>query len=282
MVKPLANYLQLVPAEPFPPGWKRRLYGRHGCPPLLQTSHFLLANNDLQIKFRFVPDHDVPSGKLPPPNPLLSGLHFRGHLPHLKKEGAAYFVTFRLADSLPAGEIVRLKQERQAILEQSRAAKRPLTWHEEQQLLAWYCDRVESLLDAGRGACWLSQPAVADLVADALRFFAGQRYELRAWVVMPNHVHAIVWPMPGHILSDILHSWKSFTSKRAQQILPMRDKANRLIIGFAMMRNAHGWRPMWKIIPAPPVCASDPRIGNAGALATGSGKSRSGRHPCLP
>ena len=225
MVKPLANYLQLVPAEPFPPGWKRRLYGRHGCPPLLQTSHFLLANNDLQIKFRFVPDHDVPSGKLPPPNPLLSGLHFRGHLPHLKKEGAAYFVTFRLADSLPAGEIVRLKQERQAILEQSRAAKRPLTWHEEQQLLAWYCDRVESLLDAGRGACWLSQPAVADLVADALRFFAGQRYELRAWVVMPNHVHAIVWPMPGHILSDILHSWKSFTSKRAQQILPMRDKA---------------------------------------------------------
>jgi hypothetical protein len=34
-------------------------------------------------------------------NPLLSGVHTRGYLPHVKREGASYFVTFRLADSLP-------------------------------------------------------------------------------------------------------------------------------------------------------------------------------------
>jgi type I restriction enzyme R subunit/putative DNA methylase len=94
-----------------------------------------------------------------------------------------------------------------------------LTWHEEGQLLAWYCDKVEGLLDAGHGACWLSKPSVADLVADALKIFAGQRYELRSWVVMPNHVHAVVWPMPGQVLSKILHSWKSFTSKPANRLL---------------------------------------------------------------
>jgi REP element-mobilizing transposase RayT len=152
-------------------------------------------------------------------NPLVSGLHFRGKLPHLKKAGVIYFVTFRLADSLPAHEVARLKHERQVILEQARAAKSPLTWHEEEQLLSWYCDKVETLLDAGHGACWLSQPGAADLVAGALNFFAGQRYELRAWVVMPNHVHAVVWPMPGNTLSEILHSWKSFTSKAANQRL---------------------------------------------------------------
>jgi REP element-mobilizing transposase RayT len=155
----------------------------------------------------------------PPPNALVAGLHFRGKLPHLKKEGAAYFVTFRLADSLPAHEIARLKHERQAVLEQARAAKSPLTWHEEEQLLAWYCDKVEVLLDAGRGACWLSKPEIADLIAAALKHFNGQRYELRAWVVMPNHVHVVVWPMPGNVLSDILHSWKSFTSKAADRLL---------------------------------------------------------------
>ena len=154
-----------------------------------------------------------------PPNLLVSGLHFRGRLPHLKKAGVAYFVTFRLADSLPASEVARLKHERQAVLEQARAAKSPLTWHEEEQLLAWYTDKVEALLDAGHGACWLSQPDVAELVAGALNFFAGQRYELRAWVVMPNHVHAVVWPLPGNTLSEILHSWKSFTSKAANKIL---------------------------------------------------------------
>lgn len=155
----------------------------------------------------------------PSPNPLVAGLHFRGKLPHLKKEGAAYFVTFRLADSLPAHEVARLKHERQVILEHARAAKNPLTWHEEEQLLAWYCDKVEALLDAGHGSCWLSKPEIADLVAGALKHFDGQRYELRAWVVMPNHVHAVVWPIAGHTLSEILQSWKSFTSKAANKLL---------------------------------------------------------------
>ena len=154
-----------------------------------------------------------------PPDPLIAGLHFRGTLPHLKREGAIYFVTFRLADSLPAHEVARLKHERRVVLEQARAAKSPLTWHEEQQLLNWYCDKVEALLDAGHGACWLSKPAVADLVAGAVKHFIGQRYELRAWVVMPNHAHVVVWPMPGNTLSDILHSWKSYTSKEANKLL---------------------------------------------------------------
>jgi REP element-mobilizing transposase RayT len=155
----------------------------------------------------------------PAPDPLLSGFHFRGRLPHIKRETATYFVTFRLGDSLPAHEVARLKHERMVILEHARAAKRPLTWHEEQQLLAWYCDKVEALLDAGHGACWLSKPEVADLVANAILFFRDKRYTLNAWVIMPNHVHAVLWPMPGHTLSQILHSWKSYTSKEANRLL---------------------------------------------------------------
>ena len=178
-----------------------------------------LAGSKTCRHFFIMPEPSEQPGKIPPADPLISGLHFRGKLPHLKKAGAIYFVTFRLADSLPAREVVRLKQERQVMLEQARAAKSPLTWHEEEQLLAWYCDKVETLLDAGLGACWLRRPAVADLVVRALKIFDGQRYELRAWVVMPNHVHAVVWPMPGQTLSRILHSWKSFTSKAANRWL---------------------------------------------------------------
>jgi REP element-mobilizing transposase RayT len=155
----------------------------------------------------------------PPPNSLVSGLHFRGNFPHLKREGAIYFITFRLADSLPAHEVARFKHERAAILEQARAAKSPLTWHDEQELLAWYCDKVEALLDAGHGACWLSKPKVAELIAAAVKFFVGQRYDLHAWTIMPNHVHVVVWPYPNQTLSSVLHSWKSFTSKEAAKIL---------------------------------------------------------------
>jgi REP element-mobilizing transposase RayT len=52
-----------------------------------------------------------------------------------------------------------------------------------------------------------------------LKFFDGERYELRAWVVMPNHVHAVVWPKPPHTLSKILHGWKSFTAHELNKLL---------------------------------------------------------------
>jgi len=47
--------------------------------------------------------HELRASGVPlkPPGPLRSGIHSRGYLPHVKREGAAYFVTFRLVDSLP-------------------------------------------------------------------------------------------------------------------------------------------------------------------------------------
>jgi REP element-mobilizing transposase RayT len=150
---------------------------------------------------------------------LVHGFHSRGHLPHLKREGSSYFITFRLADSLPREAILRLKHEREALVQNARIGKRPLTWREEQQLFVWYSDKVESLLDAGAGACWLRKSELADLVATALGHFAGARYDLFAWVIMPNHVHAVLWPRPKHTLSEILHSWKSFTSLKANRLL---------------------------------------------------------------
>jgi REP element-mobilizing transposase RayT len=60
---------------------------------------------------------------------------------------------------------------------------------------------------------------VAALVRDALRFFDGERYDLYAWCIMPNHVHVVVQPRPGFGLTDILHSWKSFSGSKANQLL---------------------------------------------------------------
>src|SRR5882724_1626063 len=45
-------------------------------------------------------------------NPLRSGIHTRGYLPHVKREGASYFVTFRLADSLPKEVLLKIHAER--------------------------------------------------------------------------------------------------------------------------------------------------------------------------
>jgi REP element-mobilizing transposase RayT len=82
-----------------------------------------------------------------------------------------------------------------------------------------YFRELEGYLDRGTGDCWLRRPEIAEMVAQALRFFAEARYRLDAWVVMPNHVHAVLWPMPNHTLSRILQSWKRFTAREANQLL---------------------------------------------------------------
>ena len=153
------------------------------------------------------------------PNKLLAGIHSRGVLPHLKREGASYFVTFRLAGTLPKNVLLRFKVEREALVAHAQTAKRPLTWHEQEELFRWYSSRVDKYLDAGHGVCWLKKPELADLVAKAINFHATQRFDLLAWVVMPNHVHAVVRPKAERTVSKILQSWKGYTAREANRFL---------------------------------------------------------------
>ena len=161
---------------------------------------------------------------MPEADRLKSGLHSRGVLPHLKREGASYFVTFRLAGTLPRDVLQRFKAEREAIIAQAEAAKRPLTWHEQEELFRWYSSRVDKYLDAGSGDCWLAGPAIANLVKSGLKFHAGQRFDLLAWVVMPNHVHVVLRPLQSWTLSGILKSWKGFTAREANRLLKRTGK----------------------------------------------------------
>jgi len=69
------------------------------------------------------------------------------------------------------------------------------------------------------GTCLLQRPAAAAIVEDGLLHFQGERFALHAWVVMPNHVHGVITPFEEFPLSEILHSWKSFTSNRINREL---------------------------------------------------------------
>jgi REP element-mobilizing transposase RayT len=154
---------------------------------------------------------------------LRSGIHTRGYLPHVKREGASYFVTFRLADSLPKEvllEFEREKTERLRRLQHFKSCGETINDSEE-EIVRDFSRKIEGYLDHGVGACHLRRPEIADLVANAMRHFHERRYVLHDWVVMPNHVHAIIWPMPNHLLSYILKSWKQFTSRRAKRMLNM-------------------------------------------------------------
>ena len=173
--------------------------------------------------------HELRSAGVKPeaPNPLRSGIHTRGYLPHVKREGARYFVTFRLADSLPKDVLLKYQAERAQRLRhfQTRTdlAKKtgatPPGTQELDEIERDYFRKLETYLDKGVGECLLRRPEVASVAANAFRFFDGERYRLDAWVVMPNHVHLVLWPMPNHSLSQIVQSLKRFTAREANKLL---------------------------------------------------------------
>ena len=159
-------------------------------------------------------------------NPLRAGTHSRGYLPHVKREGASHFVTFRLADSLPKGVLLEFESERAERLRRLHEAERQgwETKDSEEAINRDFRRRVERYLDKGHGTCHLRRPEIGELVASSIAHFEGERYLLDEWVVMPNHVHVVVWPMPNHLLSDTLKSWKQFTSRRAKPMVGLEEE----------------------------------------------------------
>ncbi len=143
----------------------------------------------------------------------------RGRLPHWEKDSATYFITFRLADSLPKSVLDRITSEREAIVKTATQLHRDLSSDERRKIQRLSTPIVEKFLDSGTGACHLRNPAIAEELANTLCHFDDQRYRLFAWCVMPNHVHVVVRLLPGETLATVVHSWKSLTAKRANAIL---------------------------------------------------------------
>jgi REP element-mobilizing transposase RayT len=126
--------------------------------------------------------------------------HSRGYLPHFESSETAQHVTFHLADSLPQPELQRLAAGLKSIPRDKRDVEL------RKQVDAW--------IDAGHGSCALRKPAIASMVQGSLLTFDSQRYRLLAWVVMPNHVHALFQPINEWTVRKIVAAWKKFTARK--------------------------------------------------------------------
>jgi REP element-mobilizing transposase RayT len=149
-------------------------------------------------------------------DPSESVAHLSGNLPHWRQESRTYFVTFRTADSLPQEKLDQWLTQRAEWLHSN-----PEPHSEAQRREYWerFPARFQHWLDQDYGACVLRQPALRTIVEDTLRHCDNDRYRLDEFVVMPNHVHAIVAPLGEYSLSPILHGWKSFTAHKINKVL---------------------------------------------------------------
>ena len=141
------------------------------------------------------------------PNGIVTS--YQRHLPHWRQPGATYFVTFRLADSLPTSVLdflsrLRLEYERRS---QEPAAKSLREEYERQTRTL-----IETSLDEGHGACVLQNEQNIQIVQGRLLHGLGTQHFLGCGVVMPNHVHAIICPHAGFELEDILGRVKAYSA----------------------------------------------------------------------
>lgn len=148
----------------------------------------------------------------------------RGYLPHLENRGSTYFITLRLAGTLPIEALNQIRDELK-ILRKERHDKK-LNAFEEQRLKYLETCKIQDYLDKGLGECWLKEPAIAELVQEAVLHHDGETYDSHVCCIMPNHLHWIFTPkrlkgmgkLDSRII-PIMQRFKSFTAHSANKIL---------------------------------------------------------------
>jgi REP element-mobilizing transposase RayT len=177
----------------------------------------------------------------------------RGYFPHFDNDQATQHVCFHLFDSLPQRLVRQWREE----LARERAQGRL----EEIDLQEGHRKRIHDSLDAGYGSCFLRNDGLAEIVEKALLHFDGERYELHAWCVMPNHVHTLFTPKSGHNMSAIVHTWKSFTAHECNRLLDRTGKFWAREPFDRYIRNARHFRNTAAYIENNPVKAGLCKVG---------------------
>ncbi len=146
----------------------------------------------------------------------------RVHLPHWDVEHGIYFVTWNLIDAIPAHVHEELRMQRAYEMERLECLRGDYSIGEKRAIETAIRRAYEEQLDKGEGQCLLKDPRCARLVAGALEYFDEVKCRQYSWSVMPNHVHTVFTCVPPFTLDEVLHSWKSYTSKEIGKILGLR------------------------------------------------------------
>ncbi len=120
---------------------------------------------------------------------------YRRKLPHWHPKGQMFFITFRLAHSLPVQIVLKLKaereQEQQKIILKFNGARQK---DELYKLDKKYFGRFDQWLDRciEGSPRWLAEERIARIVMDEIHALDGERYRLIACCRMSNHGHLVI------------------------------------------------------------------------------------------
>ena len=153
---------------------------------------------------------------------------YKRNLPHWQPKGAEYFITFRLAGTLPKEAVLALKEKQKQF--NLMRIKSGLTSKQKSNFEAKIFETYDHLLDSETtGPTWLANKDVARIVQGSLHYFDQDCYELYAYAIMSNHVHLAFRHLEENHNVDfpvthIMKRIKSYTAKEANKILGRKGK----------------------------------------------------------
>ena len=164
-----------------------------------------------------------------PQAPLEISEHFR---PHWSQAGVVVFITFRTADSIPAEVIRRWNRAKISWMQKHigiqsndwRSVLADLPAKQRSEFHKEFNRCREDFLDTCHGQCVLRRRELAEIVADSLLHFDGQRYRMGDFIVMPNHVHLLVSFPSEESLSVQCDSWLHYTARQINLKLGRKGK----------------------------------------------------------
>ena len=166
-------------------------------------------------------------------------IYYRRNLPHYFIKGSVFFVTTRLAGSIPMARLEQLHNELENGKKSIKAIQ-DLSMRKDSnlKLQRWFFKEYEALLHYGNwGPKWLAVDAVAEIVKDSFHWGEGDRYQLFAFTIMPNHAHIVLKPIfpdndtteqtppkrpndkDDYFLSNLLQSIKKYSAREANKVL---------------------------------------------------------------
>jgi REP element-mobilizing transposase RayT len=132
-------------------------------------------------------------------------IFYKRNLPHYQPPGYMFFITLRLADSLPVQTIIALKEERHKALKEIAGYDNIEVRKEKYKIYqSMYFGKFDKLLDnSSYGPKWLKEEKVAEVVKEAIHLREEKEYELVAFTIMPNHVHLVITPIIKNVDRDL-------------------------------------------------------------------------------
>ena len=150
---------------------------------------------------------------------------YRRYLPHYQPVDGLFFITYRLAFSLPKRIITELKQKAQELDKKCKhvpeAQKKRMQYQYSKIVFAMEDDFWAKYEQSPQ---WLNVPAIAELIMKSLFFNHTGKYHLICALVMSNHVHIVIKPLRDrheqpYSLAIIMKDHKSYTAHAANTIL---------------------------------------------------------------